>query len=264
MKMRFAGGHCGQAEVTTARYRRKAQVKRDQVRSATYKQQHAQRVADPSTVDKQTCLSTKAHVPLEPEVIVEKKKITKKATKSTAKPRPSRTARSRITENNEDRDGDIEQIRTCGLSPEPSLDVSTMSLDTCTPTPFSFIHVSDNSTCTLSPDAAPFVSQMCSSLLEEDEPYTMDPCDPSHATMSEDNTDSDCNTIDSICATNHRCTCLHRCEFGPGENVDEHHQHRHYQCGKCSIESPYVICEICVSMGIDKEHRDDMTEYVVK
>ena len=65
VKLCFAGGHCSQAEVTTARYRRKApaQVKRDQARSATYKQQqHAQRTADPSTVDKQPCLSRKAHV----------------------------------------------------------------------------------------------------------------------------------------------------------------------------------------------------------
>ena len=274
VKMRFAGGHCGQAEVTTARYRRKApaQVRRDQARSATYKQQHAQRTAEPSTVTDKPCLSTKAHVPLGPEVIVEKKKITKKATKSTAKPRSSRTARLRMTENNEDRDGDIEQIRTCVLSPEPSLDVhdvSTMSLGPYTPTPGSFIHVSDNSACSLSPDAAPFVSHMCSSLLEEEEPYTVDPCDPPYETMSEDSettTESDCNTIESICVTNHRCPCLHGCEFGPGDNANEHDEHKHYQCGRCSTGSPYmyVICEPCVSMGMDKEHLEYMTDCVVK
>ena len=77
-------------------------------------------------------------------------------------------------------------------------------------------------------------------------------------------TDSDCDTIDSIGCTNHRCPCLHGCEFGPGDTADEHHEHRHYKCGKCSIQSAYVICEICVSMGVDKEHRDYMTEFVVK
>ena len=187
VKMRFAGGHCGQAEVTTVRYRRKApaHIRRDQARSATHKQQkHAQRTAEPSTVTDKPCLSTKAHVSVESGVIVEKKKNTKKATKSTAKPRPSRTARSRITENDSARDGDIDQIRTCELTPEPSLDISTMYLDTCTPTPYSFIHVSDNSACTLSPDAAPFVSHMCSSLLGEEEPYMVDPCDPPYETMS--------------------------------------------------------------------------------
>ena len=29
-------------------------------------------------------------------------------------------------------------------------------------------------------------------------------------------------------------------------------------------QSAYVICEICVSMGIDKEHRDYMTEFLVR
>ena len=145
VKLRFAGGHCSQAEVTTARYRWKApaQVKRDQARSATYKQQHAQRTADPSVTDKQPCLSTVADVSTETVVIVEKKKTTtKKSTKSAAKPRSSRAVRPRKTETNVDQDGDIELIRACGLTPEPSpsLNVSAMSLDTCTPSPHSYIH----------------------------------------------------------------------------------------------------------------------------
>ena len=57
-----------------------------------------------------------------------------------------------------------------------------MSLDTCTPTPHSYMHVSDNSIYALSADAAPFVSQMCSSWLEEDEPSMADPCYPPYVT----------------------------------------------------------------------------------
>ena len=86
---------------------------------------------------------------------------------------------------------------------------------------------------------------MCASLLEEEEPYMADP----YVTISEESDatiDSDCDTLDSVCATNHRCPCLHGCEFGPGENADEHHEHRHYQCDKCSTETAYVICEPCV------------------
>ena len=98
------------------------------------------------------------------------------------------------------------------------------------------------------------------------QPYMADP----YVTISEepgatidsdcDTIDSDCDTIESVWATNHRCPCLHGCEFGPGENADGHHEHRHYQCDKCSTETAYVICEPCVSMGIDKEHRVYMTD----
>ena len=72
-----------------------------------------------------------------------------------------------------------------------------------------------------------------------------------------------------MCATNHRCPCLDGCEFGPADNADEHHEHGHYLCGKCSTESEYVICETCVKMGMDKEHsvskirNDVMTHYNV-
>ena len=129
-----------------------------------------------------------------------------------------------------------------------------MSLDTCTPTLHSYMHVSDNSIHALSPDAAPFVSQMCSSWLEEEEPSMADPCCPLcdyTSEYSESTTESDCNTVDSICATNHRCPCLHWCEFGPGDDADEHDEHKHYQCGWCSTESPYmyVTCQPCVSMA---------------
>ena len=120
VKLCFAGGHCGQAKVTTLRYRHKApaQVQRDLVRSAAHKQQHAQRTADPSTVaeDKQPCLSTETHVSTEP---VEKMKRISKANKSTPKPHPSRKSRSRKTEVNTGGYGDIEQLRSCGLAPEP-------------------------------------------------------------------------------------------------------------------------------------------------
>ena len=154
VKLRLAGGHCGQVEVTTARYRRKApaQVKRDQVRSVAHKQQQTQRTVEPSTVeeDKQPCLSIEARVSTEP---VEKKKRISKVNKSTAKPQPSKKSRSRKTEVNTGGDGDIEQLRYCGLTPEPSLNVSVMSLDSCIsrPTPHSYMHVSDNSVYCLNP-----------------------------------------------------------------------------------------------------------------
>ena len=202
-----------------------------------HKQQHAQRNVEPSTVeeDKQPCLSTEAN-------------------KSPAKPQPSKKSRSQKTEVNTGGDGDIEQLRYCGLTPEPSLNVSVMSLDSCIsrPTPHSYMHVSDNSVYCLSPDAVPFVSQMCSSLLEEEEEEELSITDP-YVTMSAESgvpTESDCDSIDSMCATNHRCPCLHGCEFGPGDNTDEHHEHGHYLCGKCSTEYEYVICETCVSKWV--------------
>ena len=91
--------------------------------------------------------------------------------------------------------------------------------------------------CALSPVATPFVSRICSSLLVEEEKPSME--DP-YQIMSDESgvtTDSDCGTIDSIGCTNRRCPCLHGCEFGPGDTADEHHEHRHYQCGKCSTQS---------------------------
>ena len=136
--------------------------------------------------------------------------------------------------------------------------VKCESLDLCISRQIShsYMHVSDNSVYCLSLNVVPFVSQMCSSLLEEEEePSMADPCVTINK-KSKVTTESDCDSIDSMCATNHRCPCLHGCEFGPGDNADEHHEHGHYLCGKCSTESEYVICETCVKMGMDNEHRD--------
>ena len=275
VKLRFAGGHYGQAQVTTARYRWKApaQVKRDQARSATYKQQqHAQRTIDPSTVDKQPCLSTKAHVSTQPGVIVEKKKIMKKATKSTAKPRSSRskTTRLRITESNADEDGDIEQIRGCGLTPEPlpSINVSAMSLDTCTPTPHSYMHVSDNCIYALSPDAAPLCHICVPRCSRRKSPPWRIPVNPLmrlrvktlKAPPSLTVTPSTVYVLRIIdvrvCAdvsSGQETTLMNMMNTNTINVVDVPPNHH-----------IYVICELCVSMGMDKKHRDYMTNCVVK